>query len=114
MMKEALSVTWKDNRRPSWEVTQPSEQCEKILAVPLYKELYSFLSSEPLSSFLTRQIDVIQVKNCLLLAEEKEVNAEGNEVNVAVAQLCFLRQNWHPWMFKKSHPQSPASLPEGP
>lgn len=99
MMKEALSVTWKDNGRPLWEVTQPSEHCEMILAVPLYEELYSFLSAEPMSSFLTRQRDVTQVKSCLSLAEEKEVNAEGNEVNVAVAQLCFLRQNWHPWMF---------------
>lgn len=99
VMKEALSVTWKDNGRPLWEVTQPSEHCEMILAVPLYEELYSFLSAEPMSSFLTRQRDVTQVKSCLSLAEEKEVNAEGNEVNVAVAQLCFLRQNWHPWMF---------------
>lgn len=92
MMKEALSVTWKDNRRPLWEVTQPSEQCEMILAVPLYEELCSFLSAEPMSSFLTRQIDVIQVKSCLPLAEEKEINAERDEVSVALAQLCFLRQ----------------------
>lgn len=113
MMKEALSVTWKDNRRLLWEVTQSSEKCEMIPAVPFYKELYSLLSAEPTSSFLTRQIDVIQGKSCLPLAEETGINAEGNEVNVAVAQLCFLRQNWNPWMFKVP-PTSPASLPEGP
>lgn len=113
VMKEALSVTWKDKRRPLWEVTQPSEQCEVIFAVPLYEERYSFLSAEPMSFFLTKQIDAIQVKSCPPLAEEKEENAEGSEVNVAVTQLCFLRQNWHPWMFKVP-PKEPCQPARGP
>lgn len=85
-----------------------------LLVVPPYKKLYGFLSPKPMSFFLTRQIDVILVKSCLPLAEENEVNAEGNEVNTAAAQLCFPRQSWHPQMSKKSYPWRAASLPEGP
>lgn len=107
--KEALGVGWKNNWRPLREVTQPTEQCEMPLVIPPHKKLYSCLSPEPMPFFLTRQRDVIDVKSCLPLAEENEVNAEGNEANVAAARLC-----WRPWISKKSHPWRAASLPGGP
>lgn len=114
VMKEALGVAWKDNWRPSREVTQPTEQCETLLVVPTCKKLYSFLSSKHMSFFLTRHIDIIHMMSCLPLAEENEVSAEGNEVNAVAAQLCFLRWGWHPWMSKKFQPWRAASLLESP
>lgn len=65
-----------------------------LLVVPPYKKLHGFLYPKSMSFFIAWQTDNY-VKNCLPSAEDSEINTEGNEVNTAAAQLCFLRQGWH-------------------